>query len=65
MRRTPLERLEALAEEKYGRGAAVSVDRRPAGYVVTAWAPDGVTHVKSAAMATTALAIRDLRRALT
>lgn len=64
MKRTPLEVVEDLATERFGAGAAVSVDRKAAGFVITAWAPNGIDCVSSAPHATKALAIRDIRQSL-
>jgi hypothetical protein len=63
-KRTPLEVVEALAAARFGPAAAVSVDRRRGGFVVTAWAADGVEHVSTEPARTTAAAVSTARRML-
>lgn len=47
-RRTPLERLEDMADARYGRGSAISVDREKGEVVVRVWDARGAEVAKVA-----------------
>lgn len=62
-KRTPLERLEDLATERLGRGAAISLDRSGVFTVATAWDARGRSRV-ACSRGTRQEAIAALRRLL-
>jgi hypothetical protein len=64
VRRTPLERLEELATDVLGQGAAISVTPRPGGVCVTAWDKCGDARASSGLYRTQREAIAECRRRL-
>lgn len=64
MRLTPLQRLENEATERFGRGTAISVDRRPSWIVVMIWNAKGY-EILNAIGKTRDASIRVAREAVT